>query len=59
MKLLVVNTPRGLGSFGGDDDYEEKKLKLGTDLFGGGQGCSQCWISTEKYFALIAYAGSS
>lgn len=55
MKLLVVNTPRGLIPCG-DDDYDEKrKLKVGQTY--------QVEIRTvrnvdfhRKYFALIAYA---
>lgn len=55
MKLLVINTPRGLVPLG-DDDYEQKrKLKLG--------GTYSVEVKVvrnvdfhRKYFALIAYA---
>ena len=55
MKLLVVNTPRGLGPLG-DDDYEEKKkLKLG-QTYSVEVKVARNVDFHRKYFALISYA---
>ena len=55
MKLLVVNTPRGLVPLG-DDDYEEKrKLKLG-ETYSVEVKVVRNVDFHRKYFALIAYA---
>lgn len=55
MKLLVVNTPRGLVPLG-DDDYEEKKkLKLG-QTYSVEIKVARNVDFHRKYFALIAYA---
>ena len=55
MRLLVVNTPRGLVPLG-DDDYEEKKkLKLG-QTYSVEVKVVRNVDFHRKYFALIAYA---
>ena len=55
MKLLVINTPRGLVPMG-DDDYEEKKkLKLG-QTYSVEIKVARNADFHRKYFALIAYA---
>jgi hypothetical protein len=55
MKILVVNTPRGLVPLG-DDDYEEKKkLKLG-QTYSVEVKVARNVDFHRKYFALIAYA---
>jgi hypothetical protein len=55
MKLLVINTPRGLVPMG-DDDYEEKKkLKLG-QTYSVEIKVARNVDFHRKYFALIAYA---
>ena len=55
MKLLVVNTPRGLVPFG-DDDYEaKKKLKVG-QTYTVEVRVARNVDFHRKYFALIAYA---
>ena len=55
MKLLVINTPRGLVPMG-DDDYEEKKkLKLG-QTYSVEIKVARNLDFHRKYFALIAYA---
>lgn len=55
MKLMVVNTPRGLVPFG-DDDYEEKKkLKFG-DTYSVEIKVARNVDFHRKYFALVAYA---
>ena len=55
MKLLVINTPRGLVPLG-DDDYEEKrKLKLG-ETYSVEVKVVRNVDFHRKYFALIAYA---
>jgi hypothetical protein len=55
MKLLVVNTPRGLVPLD-DDDYEEKKkLKLG-QTYSVEVKVARNVDFHRKYFALIAYA---
>ena len=55
MKLLVVNTPRGLIPYG-DDDYEEKKkLKLG-QTYSVEIKVARNLDFHRKYFALVAYA---
>ena len=55
MKLLVVNTPRGLVPLG-DDDYEEKKkLKLG-QTYSVEVKVARNVDFHRKYFALISYA---
>ena len=55
MKLLVVNTPRGLVPLG-DDDYEQKrKLKLG-ETYSVEVKVVRNVDFHRKYFALIAYA---
>lgn len=55
MKLLVVNTPRGLVPLG-DDDYEEKKkLKLG-QTYSVEVKIARNVDFHRKYFALISYA---
>lgn len=55
MKLLVVNTPRGLVPLD-DDDYEEKKkLKLG-QTYSVEVKVARNVDFHRKYFALVAYA---
>ena len=55
MKLLVVNTPRGLVPLG-DDDYEDKKkLKLG-QTYSVEVKVARNVDFHRKYFALISYA---
>lgn len=55
MRLLVVNTPRGLVPLG-DDDYEEKKkLKLG-QTYSVEVKVARNVDFHRKYFALISYA---
>ena len=55
MKLMVVNTPRGLVPLG-DDDYEEKKkLKLG-QTYSVEIKVARNVDFHRKYFALVAYA---
>ena len=55
MKLIVVNTPRGLVPLG-DDDYEEKKkLKLG-QTYSVEVKVARNVDFHRKYFALISYA---
>ena len=55
MKLLVVNTPRGLVPLG-DDDYEEKKkIKLG-QTYSVEVKVARNVDFHRKYFALISYA---
>ena len=55
MRLLVVNTPRGLVPFG-DDDYEEKKkLKVG-EAYMVDVRIMRNVDFHRKYFAMIAYA---
>ena len=55
MKLIVVNTPRGLIPCG-DDDYEEKKkLKIG-QAYTVEVRVARNVDFHRKYFALIAYA---
>lgn len=55
MKLLVINTPRGLLPLG-DDDYEQKrKLKLG-ETYSVEVKVVRNVDFHRKYFALIAYA---
>lgn len=55
MKLLVVNTPRGLVPLG-DDDYEEKKkLRLG-ETYSVEVKVARNVDFHRKYFALISYA---
>lgn len=55
MKLLVVNTPRGLVPFG-DDDYDQKrKLKVG-QTYTVEVKIARNVDFHRKYFALIAYA---
>jgi hypothetical protein len=55
MKLLVINTPRGLVPLG-DDDYEQKrKLKLG-ETYSVEVKVVRNIDFHRKYFALIAYA---
>lgn len=55
MKLMVVNTPRGLVPLG-DDDYEEKKkLRLG-ETYSVEIKVARNIEFHRKYFAMIAYA---
>ena len=55
MRLLVVNTPRGLVPFG-DDDYEaKKKLKVG-EAYTVDVKVARNVDFHRKYFAMIAYA---
>lgn len=55
MKLMVVNTPRGLVPFG-DDDYEEKKkLRLG-ETYTVEIKVARNVDFHRKYFAMISYA---
>lgn len=55
MRMLVVNTPRGLVPFG-DDDYEEKKkLKVG-EAYTVEVKITRNVDFHRKYFAMIAYA---
>lgn len=55
MKLMVVNTPRGLVPLG-DDDYEEKKkLRLG-ETYSVEIKVARNVEFHRKYFAMIAYA---
>lgn len=55
MKLMMVNTPRGLVPYG-DDDYEEKKkLKVG-ETYSVDVKVIRNLDFHRKYFALISYA---
>ena len=55
MKLMMVNTPRGLVPYG-DDDYEEKKkLKVG-ETYSVDVKVIRNLNFHRKYFALISYA---
>lgn len=55
MKLLVINTPRGLVPFG-DDDYEQKKkLKVG-EAYTVDVKIMRNVDFHRKYFAMISYA---
>ena len=55
MKLMVLNTPRGLVPIG-DDDYEEKKkLKLG-EIYAVEIKLVRNVDFHRKYFALISYS---
>ena len=55
MRMLVVNTPRGLVPFG-DDDYEEKKkLKVG-QTYSMEVKVVRNVDFHRKYFAMISYA---
>lgn len=55
MKLMVVNTPRGLVPLG-DDDYEEKKkLKLG-ETYSVEIKVARNVDFHRKYFAMISYS---
>lgn len=55
MRLLVVNTPRGLVPYG-DDDYEEKKkLKVG-ETYSMEVKVVRNVHFHRKYFAMISYA---
>lgn len=55
MKLLVVNTPRGLVPMGDDDYDEKKKLKLG-ETYSVEVKVVRNLDFHRKYFALISYA---
>lgn len=55
MKILVINTPRGLVPFG-DDDYEQKKkLKIG-EAYTVDVKVMRNVDFHRKYFAMISYA---
>ena len=55
MRLMVVNTPRGLVPFG-DDDYDQKrKLKLG-EAYSVEVRVARNVDFHRKYFALISYS---
>lgn len=55
MKLLVVNTPRGLVPFGDDDYDEKKKLKVGETYTVEVKKARNVDFH-RKYFAMVAYA---
>ena len=55
MKLLVINTPRGLDPLGDDDYDEKKKLKLG-QTYSVEVKVARNVDFHRKYFALISYA---
>lgn len=55
MKLLVVNTPRGLVPFGDDDYDEKKKLKVG-ETYTVEVKIARNIDFHRKYFAMVAYA---
>ena len=55
MKLLVINTPRGLVPLDDDDFEEKKKLKLG-QTYSVEVKVARNVDFHRKYFALIAYA---
>lgn len=55
MKLIVVNTPRGLIPCGDDDFDEKKKLKIG-QTYTVEVRVARNVNFHRKYFALIAYA---
>ena len=55
MKLLVVNTPRGLVPMGDDEYDEKKKLKLG-ETYSVEVKVVRNLDFHRKYFALISYA---
>lgn len=55
MKLLVVNTPRGLVPCGDDDYDQKKKLRLG-ETYSVEVRVARNVDFHRKYFALIAYA---
>ena len=55
MRLLVVNTPRGLVPFGDDDYDQKKKLKIG-ETYNVDVKVARNIDFHRKYFALISYA---
>ena len=55
MRLLVVNTPRGLVPFGDDDYDQKKKLKVG-ETYNVEVKVARNVEFHRKYFALISYA---
>lgn len=55
MKLMVINTPRGLVPCGDDDYGEKKKLKIG-QTYSVEIRLARNADFHRKYFALIAYA---
>lgn len=55
MKLLVVNTPRGLVPLGDDDYDQKKKLKIG-EAYTVEVKIARNVQFHRKYFALISYA---
>ena len=55
MRMLVVNTPRGLVPFGDDDYDQKKKLKVG-EAYNVDVKVARNVEFHRKYFALIAYA---
>lgn len=55
MRLLVVNTPRGLVPFGDDDYDQKKKLKIG-ETYNVEIKVVRNVDFHRKYFALISYA---
>lgn len=55
MRMLVVNTPRGLVPFGDDDYDQKKKLKVG-EAYNVEVKVARNVEFHRKYFALIAYA---
>lgn len=55
MRLLVVNTPRGLVPFGDDDYDQKKKLKVG-ETYNVEIKVARNVDFHRKYFALISYA---
>lgn len=55
MRLLVINTPRGLVPCGDDDYDEKKKLKIG-QAYSVEVRVARNVDFHRKYFALIAYA---
>ena len=55
MKLMVVNTPRGLIPYGDDDSEEKRKLKLG-EVYSVEIKVVRNVQFHRKYFALISYA---
>ena len=55
MRLLVVNTPRGLVPFGDDDYDQKKKLKVG-EAYNVEVKVARNVEFHRKYFAMIAYA---
>ena len=54
MRLMVVNTPRGLIPYGDDDSEEKRKLKLG-EVYSVEVKVVRNVNFHRKYFALVSW----